>query len=70
MGLIHSRASKRRDNAQADLIREEVRQVRRDNPRAREEAAGDSLLRQPTVGGVIRKLAERRRAGQGDDGAA
>jgi hypothetical protein len=58
MGLIHSRASKKRDAAQAALLREELTQ-------RRVEAAGDSLLRQPTVGSLISKIVQRRRSRRG-----
>jgi hypothetical protein len=58
MGLIHTRASKKRDAAQAKLLEEEIMQHRR-------EEAGDSLLRQPTVGDLIRKIWQRRRARRG-----
>lgn len=61
MGLIHGRASKQRDREQAALLREE-------RLPGREEAAGDSLLRQPIVGALIRKVAERRRERTEDAG--
>jgi hypothetical protein len=53
MGLIHSRASKKRDKAQAKLLEEERRQLaapRLEAERAaRRERAGDNPLRQTTV---------------------
>jgi hypothetical protein len=71
MGLIHSRASKKRDRAQAALLKEERRQLagarHRDDHEERVEQAGDSVLRQPTVRDALGKLAERRR---GRDSAA
>ncbi len=60
MGLIHTRASKRRDRAAADLLREQARAARSANRAAQREAAEElPAWRQPTVGGVLRKLASR-----------
>lgn len=63
MGLLKSRD---RAREQARLAREERRGLQQDRRcadlRRREESAGDNPWRQPTVGGLLRKLAERRRA--------
>lgn len=64
MGLIHSRASKKRDKAEAELAREETRQLRDER---RREAAGDSALLQPTLRDTLRVLGERRRASREQD---
>lgn len=66
MGLLHSRASKRRDRAEAQLLEEQARQVRgerRAAGRAAREEAADGLpaWRQPTLGGALRKMAQDRR---------
>jgi hypothetical protein len=64
MGLIHSRASKKRATAEAKLLREQTKLVRQERNIARSEqrdarveqraaAAGDNPLRQPTLGGAI-----------------
>lgn len=57
MGLIHSRASKKRAKAEAKLLNEQRKQLRaqgkRDDIAAREGTAGDNPLRQPTLGGAI-----------------
>lgn len=73
MGLIHSRASKKRDKAEADYFRQGAateRQNRRadgaqhraDNLQQRTEAAGDNPWRQPTLGGAISAWRRRRRS--------
>lgn len=53
MGLIHTRASKKRDRAQADLLKEELRE------RKAEFAADRPALLQPTVGLMLRKLVKK-----------
>lgn len=67
MGLIHSRASKKRAKAEAKLLNEQRKQLRaqgkRDDTARREEAAGDNPLRQPTVGGAISAWQRRRQQG-------
>ena len=64
MGIIHSRAAKKRDRAQAALLREQERELRGARKAAehdeRAEAAGDSLLRQPTVGDALAAWKRRR----------
>ena len=69
MGLIHSRASKKRAKAEAKLLDEQRRQLRgqgrRDDTARREEAAGDNPLRQPTLGGAIGAWQRNRRQRQG-----
>jgi hypothetical protein len=64
MGLIHSRAGKKRDKAAAALLSEQAAQLQDERQREerlrREEAAGDNPWRQPTLGGAIRKAAENR----------
>lgn len=66
MGLIHSRASKKRARAEAELAREQARAVRAERKTAerdrRSAKASDSVLRQPTLGDAIR-AAKRRREG-------
>jgi len=73
MGLIHSRASKKRAKAeakladeQARLIREQRRQLmddrKADEHDERVEAAGESILRQPAVRDAI-NAARRKRSG-------
>jgi len=55
MGLIHTRARKQRDRAEAELAKEEARQLR-------DARTADQLwYRQPTLGGAIaaRRLARR-----------
>jgi hypothetical protein len=68
MGLIHSRASKKRDKAQAALAKELARterEQRQAGKHARQvEAAGDSAWRQPTVGDAL-KTWQRNRAQNG-----
>ena len=54
MGLIHSRASKKRDKAEAKLLEEQRRQVKDERREAEREQAGDNPLRQPTVGDAIK----------------
>lgn len=57
MGLIHSRASKKRDKAEAALLEEQRRQLKDDRQEADREVAreraGDNPWRQPTVGDAI-----------------
>ena len=53
MGLIHSRAAKKRAKIETKMLTAQYREMQR-------EAAGDSLLRQPTLGALLSKLAERR----------
>jgi hypothetical protein len=54
MGLIHSRAAKKRNKAEAELLREQTRQLR-------EAAAEDQpAWRQPTIGGAISKALKNR----------
>jgi hypothetical protein len=57
MGLIHSRASKKRAQEEAKLLKEQRKQLKaqgkRDGVATRQEAAGDNPLRQPTLGGAI-----------------
>ena len=53
MGLIHSRASKKRDKAEAELLEEQRRQLKDERRAAEAERAGDSVWRQPTVGDAI-----------------
>jgi hypothetical protein len=81
MGLIHSRASKKRDRAAAGLLKEQARAARDERRGAhradsagqlqeREVAAAElPAWRQPTLGGALRKLAEGRQQQEaGDDG--
>ena len=67
MGLIHSRASKKRAKEEAKLLKEQRKQLkaqgRRGDIAAREEAAGDNPLRQPTLGGAIGAWQRNRRQG-------
>jgi hypothetical protein len=73
MGLIHSRASKKRAKAEAELLREQAKQVRAERQaqdravRAeRAEAAADlPAWRQPTLGAAI-AAARRNRHGDGE----
>jgi hypothetical protein len=66
VGIIHSRASKKRDKAEAELLREQAKQLRGSSQSARhadavereQEAADLPAWRQPTVRGMLRKLAE------------
>ena len=63
MGLIHSRAAKANNRAQAALAREQTRQLRGQRVAAADQAAAESgetqnPWRQPTVGEA---LAARRR---------
>jgi hypothetical protein len=63
MGLIHSRAAKERNRAEAALLREQTRQLRGERVAAADAAAAESgeirsALRQPTLGEA---LATRRR---------
>lgn len=48
MGLIHTRASKKRDKAQAKLLETERKQL------IQESAQGKPWYRQPTLGDAIR----------------
>lgn len=61
MGLIHSRARKKRDRAEARYHQELTRQLREERTAQRAEDAGDSLLRQPTLGALLSAAARRRR---------
>jgi hypothetical protein len=73
MGVFHTRASKKRDRAQAELLKQQTRQLRRDGRTAKhaqqagsieeraEEHAGNPL-RRPTVGRAISTWAANRRA--------
>jgi hypothetical protein len=67
MGLIHSRASKKRAKAEAKLLKEQRKQLKaqgkRENVAARQEAAGGNPLRQPTLGGAIGAFQRQRRQG-------
>jgi hypothetical protein len=69
MGLIHSRASKKRAKEEAKLLKEQRKQLKaqgkRDGATARQEAAGDNPLRQPTLGGAIGALQRQRQQRQG-----
>jgi hypothetical protein len=72
MGLIHSRASKKRAKAEAKLANEQRRGLK-DERRARAEEqaaerAGDSAWRQPTLGRALGKAAENRRKRQEPEG--
>jgi hypothetical protein len=61
MGLIHSRASKKRDKAEAKLLNTQRKQVKADAKSA--ETApdpGKPVLLQPTVGAVISEWRRRR----------
>jgi hypothetical protein len=65
MGLIHSRASKKRDKAQAALLDEQRKALRHERKEQeatdRQEAAQDlPWWRQPTVGGAIAKARQDR----------
>ena len=72
MGLIHSRASKKRDKAEAKLLEEQRKAVKRESrASAREnrqeklaqaEEPGRHPLRQPTVGAALREVQRRRKA--------
>jgi hypothetical protein len=64
MGLIHSRASKKRDKAQAKLLNAQRKQLKAQgnrrpvqaqpaNPAGQQGAVSDNPLRQPTLGGAI-----------------
>lgn len=70
MGLIHSHASKRLANSNADLIDEQAKITKIQRKALASEAhhlrieqaaeaAGDSILRQPTLRLAIAKTAER-----------
>lgn len=62
MGLIHSRASKKRNKAEAEVLREQAAQLRKERLEAEElENRDKPLWRQPTVGGLISEAARRRR---------
>jgi hypothetical protein len=67
MGLIHSRASKKRAKEEAKLLKEQRKQLRaqgkREDVGRREQAAGDNPLRQPTLGGAIQTWQNNRRQG-------
>jgi hypothetical protein len=67
MGIIHSRASKKRAEAEAKLLKEQRKQLKaqgkRNSVAAREEAAGDNPLRQPTLGGAIGAWQRNRQQG-------
>jgi len=69
MGLIHSRASKKRAKEEAKLLKEQRKQLRaqgkRNDVAAREEAAGDNPLRQPTLGGAIGAFQRQRQQRRG-----
>jgi hypothetical protein len=54
MGLIHTRAKKKRDRAEAGLLREQERQL------AAQRHASEPVWRQPTVGSLIREAMRRR----------
>ena len=70
MGLIHSRASKKRDRAEADLLREQAKGIRTERKAAQREEVTEQLSgqtdhpeqwwREPTVASLI----GRRRAKQ------
>ena len=61
MGLIHTRASKKRDRAQAALLRE---QLREDKAKFAEDSPA---LRQPTVGLALAKMLRNRKDKQETD---
>ena len=50
MGLIHSRAAKKRNRAEAKLLKEQARELKEDR------AADATAIRQPTVGLLIGRL--------------
>jgi hypothetical protein len=57
MGLIHSRARKKRDRAAAELTRQQTGLIRDQRLRRRRAtSAGSPWWRQPTVGDMIRVL--------------
>jgi len=66
MGLIHSRASKKRAKAEAKLADEQRKDIRKARHAAAKDervaAAGDNPLLQPTMRGMIRKARERKAA--------
>ena len=65
MGLIHSRASKHRAKAEAELLKEQTRQLRDERKAEKAEAAEDlPAWRQPTLGAALGKLARQRNEGQ------
>ncbi len=57
MGLIHSRAAKKRNRAEAKVLREEAAALRA--KRAAEEVATLPWWRQPTLGQAIQVLTRR-----------
>ena len=61
MGLIHTRAAKKRDKAQAELYKEELRE------RKAEFAEDKPALMQPTVGLLITKMLRDRKNKQEKD---
>ena len=69
MGLVHSRASKRRDRAAASLLRAQAKTVRQRNSDTEIEqrvahsqpVAALPWWRQPTIGAALTALAQRHR---------
>jgi hypothetical protein len=69
MGLIHSRASKKRAEAEAELLKEQAKQVRAE--RKAQERAGHPDLpawRQPTLGAAIAAARRSRRDDEAEPG--
>lgn len=66
MGLIHSRAAKKRNKAEAALLNEQARLLRDERQAAEHdqavERAGDNPWRQPTVRDAIAAARRRRKA--------
>jgi len=64
MGLIRSRSKKVRNKAEAEVLREQARQMRGERQAAERDAAveraGDSVLRQPTVRDAIAAARRKR----------
>lgn len=64
MGLIHSRAAKQRNRAEAAVLNEQARQLgnerRATEHDQRAAAAGDNPWRQPTVGDAIKTFRRNR----------
>ena len=64
MGLIRSRSKKMRNKAEAEVLREQARQMRGDRREAERDAAveraGGSVLRQPTVRDAIAAARRKR----------
>jgi hypothetical protein len=57
MGIFHSRARKQRDREEAALLKKQRKQL---TDQRRSDQAGDSALRQPTLGAAIRTARRNR----------